>query len=28
VLKNELYRRIMEVFLRRIERRKAGIDQP
>ncbi len=28
VLKSELYRRIMEVFLRRIERRKAGIDQP
>ncbi len=26
VLKGELYRRIMEVFLRRIERRKAGID--
>jgi len=28
VLKGELYRRIMEVFLRRIERRKAGIDEP
>jgi glutathione synthase/RimK-type ligase-like ATP-grasp enzyme len=28
ILKNDLYRRIMEVFLRRIERRKAGIDQP
>ncbi len=28
VLKNDLYRRIMEIFLRRIERRKAGIDQP
>jgi glutathione synthase/RimK-type ligase-like ATP-grasp enzyme len=28
VLKTELYRRIMEVFLRRIERRKAGIGQP
>jgi glutathione synthase/RimK-type ligase-like ATP-grasp enzyme len=27
VLKGELYRRIMEVILRRIERRKAGIDQ-
>jgi len=26
VLKQDLYRRIMEVFLRRIERRKAGID--
>lgn len=26
VLKSELYRRIMDVFLRRIERRKAGID--
>ena len=26
VLKSELYRRIMEVFLRRIERRKAGIE--
>lgn len=26
ILKGELYRRIMEVFLRRIERRKAGID--
>jgi glutathione synthase/RimK-type ligase-like ATP-grasp enzyme len=28
ILKTDLYRRIMEVFLRRIERRKAGIDQP
>jgi glutathione synthase/RimK-type ligase-like ATP-grasp enzyme len=28
VLKTDLYRRIMELFLRRIERRKAGIDQP
>ena len=27
ILKADLYRRIMEVFLRRIERRKAGIDQ-
>jgi glutathione synthase/RimK-type ligase-like ATP-grasp enzyme len=27
ILKTDLYRRIMEVFLRRIERRKAGIDQ-
>jgi len=27
VLKGELYRRIMEVFLRRIERRKAGIEE-
>ena len=27
VLKGELYRRIMEVFLRRIERRKAGFDE-
>ena len=28
VLKSELYRRIMELFLRRIERRKAGIEEP
>ena len=28
VLKDELYRRIMELVLRRIERRKAGIDSP
>ena len=28
VLKGELYRRIMEVFLRRIERRKAGFEGP
>ncbi len=28
ILKGELYRRIMEVFLRRIERRKAGINEP
>ena len=27
ILKGELYRRIMELFLKRIERRKAGIDE-
>ena len=27
LLKGELYRRIMDVFLRRIERRKAGFDR-
>ena len=26
MLKDELYRRIMDVFLRRIERRKAGLE--
>ena len=26
ILKGELYRRIMDVFLRRIERRKAGLE--